>query len=407
VARMRGQAEGLALVVMAMLLAAGIASIVYGLRQMQEAGREVSQLAALISEKTGEQVYFKIDNGTVYARSTLTTRIKQVVVYNSSTGVLEHNEALDLYLPAGEWVPLPLSQEAVDAIANGSMILLALTERGNLVAYDPRGLTEDIVRIIRGLPSPGSGVYYYKNYGYRISWGRPNMSRVGDLLLKAPIDCSRSVSSDGLYTQYTNCNVNLTFYIHGNVAPLKITYNMNSSDAVHYGDTVAVDPRGAAYYTPGAVDYMQVYRVLRVVGRGVYTVNVTYNITPTSPNPSVYPITLQLVPVMYIYRYTPEGVYTVVALVNSPRSVGYTLPFENRAWLRRVLLESTIQTANLTSPFIKTYTVSIDTRSVGEEDALVFIGYEAVYTAYYPPPGTPSRVYTLIDISGDGVTVVS
>jgi len=59
----------------------------------------------LISEKTGEQVYFKIDNGTVYARSILTTRIKQVIVYNSSTGVLEHNEALDLYLPAGEWCP--------------------------------------------------------------------------------------------------------------------------------------------------------------------------------------------------------------------------------------------------------------------------------------------------------------
>jgi hypothetical protein len=405
--KMRGQAEGLALVVMAMLLVAGIASIVYGLRRMQETGREISQLAALISEKTGEQVYFKIENGTVYARSTLTTRIKQVVVYNSSIGVLEHNETLDLYLPAGEWVPLPLSQEAVDAIANGSMILLALTERGNLVAYDPRGLTEDIVRIVKGSLSPGSGVYYYKNYGYRISWGRPNMSRVGDLLLKAPIDCSRSVSSGGLYTQYTNCNVNLTFYIPENVAPLKITYNMNSSDAVHYGDTVAVDPYGAAYYAPGAVNYMQVYRVLRVVGRGVYTINVTYNITPTSPNPSVYPITLQLVPVMYIYRYTPEGVYTVVALVNSPLSGPYTLPVENRAWLGRVLFESTIQTASLTSPFIKTYTVSIDTRSIGEEDALVFIGYEAVYTAYYPPPGTPYRVYTLIDISGDGVTVVS
>jgi len=169
VARMRGQAEGLAIVVTAMLLAAGIASIVYGLRRAQETRREVSQLAALISEKTGEQVYFKIDNGTVYARSTLTTRIKQVVVYNSSTGVLEHNEALDLYLPAGEWVPLPLSQEAVDAIANRSMILLALTERGNLVAYDPRGLTEDINRIIGRPPFSGSGVYYYKNYGYRVN----------------------------------------------------------------------------------------------------------------------------------------------------------------------------------------------------------------------------------------------
>jgi hypothetical protein len=51
---------------------------------------------------------------------------------------------------------------------------------------------------------------------------------------------------------------------------------MNSSDAVHYGDTVAVDPCGAAYYAPGAVNYMQVYRVLRVVGQGVYTINVTY-----------------------------------------------------------------------------------------------------------------------------------
>jgi hypothetical protein len=404
---MRGQAEGLALVVTAMLLVAGIASIVYGLRRVQETGREVSQLAALISEKTGEQVYFKIENGTVYARSTLTTRIKQVVVYNSSTGVLEHNEVLDLYLPAGEWVPLPLSREAVDAVANGSMILLALTERGNLVAYDPRGLVESISQWFAQSPSSEAyGVYYYKNYGYRISWGRPNMSRVGDLLLKAPIDCSRSVSSGGLYTQYTNCNVNLTFYAPDNVAPLKITYNMNSSDAVHYGDTVAVDPYGAAYYAPGAANYLQVYRILRVRGLGVYTVNVTYNITPTSPNPSVYPITLQLVPVMYIYRYTPEGVYTVVALVNSPLSTINTLPVENRAWLGRVLFESTIQTASLTSPFIKTYTVSIDTRSLGEEDALVFIGYEAVYTAYYPPPGTPYRVYTLIDISG-GVTVVS
>lgn len=188
--KMRGQAEGLAIVVMAMLLVAGIASIVYGLRRMQETGREISQLAALISEKTGEQVYFKIENGTVYARSTLTTRIKQVVVYNSSIGVLEHNEALDLYLPAGEWVPLPLSQEAVDAVANGSMILLALTERGNLVAYDPRGLTEDIKRIIGRPPFSVSGVYYYKNYGYRVSYG--SVIDVNGALLGAPIDCARS-----------------------------------------------------------------------------------------------------------------------------------------------------------------------------------------------------------------------
>ena len=148
-------------------------------------------MAALISEKTGEQVYFKIENGTVYARSTLTTRIKQVVVYNSSIGVLEHNEALDLYLPAGEWVPLPLSHEAVDALANGSMILLALTERGNLVAYDPRGLVESISQWLEQSPSSGaSGVYYYKNYGYRVSYG--SVIDVNGALLGAPIDCARS-----------------------------------------------------------------------------------------------------------------------------------------------------------------------------------------------------------------------
>jgi len=39
---MRGRAEGLAIAVTAMLLAAGIASIVYGLRRVQETGREVS-----------------------------------------------------------------------------------------------------------------------------------------------------------------------------------------------------------------------------------------------------------------------------------------------------------------------------------------------------------------------------
>ena len=383
---MRGQAEGLALVVMAMLLVAGIASIVYGLRRVQETGREVSQLAALISEKTGEQVYFKIENGIVYARSTLTTRIKQVVVYNSSTGVLEHNETLDLYLPAGEWEPLPLSHEAVNAVANGSMILLALTERGNLVAYDPKGLTEDIVRIIQGLPSPGSGVYYYKNYGYRVSYG--SVIDVNGALLGAPIDCAHSnyLRERPLYY----CNVIPTTYNNNYWFPVFLTYNMNMSGLVtHYGDTAILK------YNPSFRNYTQIFRVLRVRGVQSTILNVTYNVsTYASP---VSPLSGSLVPVVYIYKYAPSTVYMHIALVSSKYSY-YT--DEAQMWLKRILLDS-VQSINGT-PWIKTYSIQLDTRSLGEDDALVFIGFEGVGEFSFL-----RGVRVLIDISGDGVTVVS
>jgi hypothetical protein len=90
-------------------------------------------------------------------------------------------------------------------------------------------------------------------------------------------------------------------------------------------------------------------------------------------------------------------VYTHIALVSS--KLGYYTD-ETQMWLKRILLDS-VQSINAT-PWIKTYSIQLDTRSLGEDDALVFIGFEEIGEF-----SSTRGVRVLIDISGDGVTVVS
>lgn len=172
--------------------------------------------------------------------------------------------------------------------------------------------------------------------------------------------------------------------------PVFLTYNMNMSGLVtHYGDTAILK------HNPSYRNYTQIFRVLRVRGVQSAILNVTYNVSTYASAGS--PQSGSLVPVVYIYKYTPSTVYTHIALVSSKYSY-YT--DETQMWLKRILLDS-VQSINAT-PWIKTYSIQLDTRSLGEDDALVFIGFEGVGEF-----SSTRGVRVLIDISGDGVTVVS
>jgi hypothetical protein len=187
------------------------------------------------------------------------------------------------------------------------------------------------------------------------------------------------------------CNVILTIYDSYNYwFPVFLTYNMNMSGLVtHYGDTAILK------HNPSYRNYTQIFRVLRVRGVQSAILNVTCNVSTYASAGS--PQSGSLVPVVYIYKYNPSTVYTPIALVSSKYSY-YT--DETQMWLKRILLDN-VQSINAT-PWIKTYSIQLDTRSLGEDDALVFIGFEGVGEFSFT-----RGVRVLIDISGDGVTVVS
>jgi hypothetical protein len=374
----RGQVEVVGLIVMATLL---ITTMYFSTISFQRAGvivNQASQLAQLLSERSSEEVYFMASNNTIYARSTVSTRVKEILVYNS-TGIVEH-VILDIYLPAGNWTQLPLTSSTVSKITSGEAVLLLLTERGNLVTWDPYAESSELNSLI------GSGLnslVFLDYYGYKLQAGSIDMNIYNQqgfkefLFLTAPVDCSR-VRFDAYGGPYWDmvCNCNMSSRFHWLTYGLYGKYTTNPypprpiiGENFYFVQNSSLLIIGADLTWSN--NYFQVYRLLKYVGNTPIQFNVTIKVRGYYYLGSTqYPLTLDFIPVVYIYDATTSPL--------TPVSLGRGSSDTFKPWLKRIPLESSYISTSSSSFWSKTYTARIDPSTVSASTILILVGVEAV-----------------------------
>jgi hypothetical protein len=374
----RGQVEVVGLIVMATLL---ITTMYFSTISFQRAGvivNQASQLAQLLSERSSEEVYFMASNNTIYVRSTVSTRVKEILVYNS-TGIVEHVIS-DIYLPAGNWTQLPLTNSTVSKITSGEAVLLLLTERGNLVTWDPYAESSELNSLI------GSGLnslVFLDYYGYKLQAGSIDMNIYNQqgfkefLFLTAPVDCSR-VRFDAYGGPYWDmvCNCNMSSRFHWLTYGLYGKYTTNPypprpiiGENFYFVQNSSLLIIGADLTWSN--NYFQVYRLLKYVGNTLIQFNVTIKVRGYYYLGSTqYPLTLDFIPVVYIYDATTSPL--------TPVSLGRGSSDTFKPWLKRIPLESSYISTSSSSFWSKTYTARIDPSTVSASTILILVGVEAV-----------------------------
>jgi len=118
-------------------------------------------------------------------------------------------------------------------------------------------------------------------------------------------------------------------------------------------------------------NYFQVYRFLKYTGSTSRQFNVTVRIRGYYYLDSTqYPLTLDFIPVVYIYEADTPPL--------TPVSLGRGSSETFKLWLKRTPLEPSHVTTSSLTFWNKTYSVTIDPSVVGASTTLILIGVEVV-----------------------------
>lgn len=138
---MRGQAEAVGAIVIAMLILAGL--LVHGLaiRSASKQMQESSELAQLEVARRAEELYFYSNATGIYARSTTGSTVVYVAVYNDAGVVYEGLSPV--YVPLN-WTLLVANATIARLVKDGGAHLVVVTDRGNVFTWDPYGETAQL-----------------------------------------------------------------------------------------------------------------------------------------------------------------------------------------------------------------------------------------------------------------------
>jgi hypothetical protein len=382
----RGQAEAVGLIVMAAMLIAAIYLSTAIFQRASATFGQASQLAQLLSERAGEEVYFMVSNGTIYARPSISTRVKEILVYNS-TGVVEHI-VTDIYLAPGNWTPLPLTSVTVGKIASGEAVLLVLTERDNLVAWDPYAEYSELSSLTSGATVED----YSRSMGYKVLGGRT--SDPASLLSSGPHLCEIDLSGRYVPNVYEPCNA-FAQYITSDKLVVYLSFFTYSYNKTHWWfDSNGYLNLNATWFwsyaqSPGLVPPYAFLQVTRLVGAGgsaslTFYVDVRFNTTDIS---------------LRSYGGVAIVAYVLPSNTDLKSMVALAQPgIPATLWVKRVLIAYypmsslpyyTQQVGGTTWYVIYhngTYSVAVNTSELGLSEYVVAYGVEIVqwYTNMYP-----------------------
>jgi len=380
----RGQAEAVGLIVMAALL---IATIYLSTTMFQRASAvfgQASQLAQLLSERIGEEIYFMVSNNTIYARPSVSTRVKEIVVYNS-TGVVEHI-VTDIYLAPGNWTPLPLTSDVVSKVASGEAVLLLLTERGNLVAWDPYAEYSELSSLTSTVED------YSRSMGYKVLGGRT--ADPAGLLSNGPHLCEIDLSGRYVPNVYEPCNAYVRYITSDEQAIYLSFFTYNYNKTYWWFDNSGYLNLNATWFwsyaqSPGVVPPYAFLQVTRLIGAGssmnlTFYVDVRFNTTDAS---------------LRSYGGVAVVAYVLPSNTDLKSMVALAQPgVPATPWVKRVLVAYypmsslpyyTQQVGGTTWYVIYhngTHSVAIDPSELGLSEYVVAYGVEIVqwYTDMYP-----------------------
>jgi len=378
----RGQAEAVGIIVIAALLITSMYFSVSSVQMASETVAQATQLAQLLSERSAEEIYFMVSNNTIHARPSVSTRIKEILVYNS-TSIIEHL-IVDLHLSPGNWTPLPLTSGAQSKVTSGEAVLLLLTERGNLVTWDPYAEGSELLSLL----GSSSGLVFLEHYGYKLHAGGINMNVYSQqgfkefLFLLGPVDCNR-VKWDAYGGPYwdmvCNCNMStryhwVTYGLYGKITTNPYPPRPTTGENFYFVQNSSLLVIGTDLTWNN--NYFQVYRFLKYTGSTSRQFNVTVRVRGYYYFDSAqYPLTLDFIPVVYIYEADTSPL--------TPVSLGRGSSDTFKLWLKRTPLESSHVTTSSLSFWSKTYTITLDPGAVSSTSILVLVGVEVVKVTAY------------------------
>lgn len=135
---MKSQSEALGAIVLAFIVALGIAYAAHGLKAGYNYLSSYNQLMESLEGKKEESILFTINNisGSIFAKSTISSRAVGLVVFSRETVYYENFTSFEI--PQQEWIPIYLPGDVYALIAQFKNASLGvLTERGNLFVFSP------------------------------------------------------------------------------------------------------------------------------------------------------------------------------------------------------------------------------------------------------------------------------
>ncbi|MEM0046514.1 MAG: hypothetical protein QW039_04595 [Fervidicoccaceae archaeon] len=135
----RGIAEGIGVILLALMLTSFISILAYGTRHAESIIRTESSIQSILSLRRAERIVFGVNGSTLLAKSTIETEAVMLVVFWSNT-VYYSNESR-IPLQPGDWTLLPLPQEVAALIlSSGNASLGIITRYGNFFVFTPNDL---------------------------------------------------------------------------------------------------------------------------------------------------------------------------------------------------------------------------------------------------------------------------
>jgi hypothetical protein len=255
-----------------------------------------------------------------------------------------------------------------------------LTERGNLVAWDPYAESSELSSLVGGL----NRLVLLDHYGYKLHAGGVDLDYAYKqegfkefLFLIAPVDCRRvelGTYIGSYWDMVCNCNMSdryhwLTYGLYGKVTMNPYPPRPTAGEDFYFVQNSSLLIIGT--YLTSMSNYFQVYRLLRYVGNVPIQFNVTIRIRGYYVLFSnQYPMPLDFIPVVYVYDADTPPL--------TPVSLGRGSSETFRLWLARMPLEPSHVSTNSLSFWSKTYTVRIDPSTVGASAMLILVGVEVV-----------------------------
>jgi hypothetical protein len=326
---------------------------------------------------------------TIYPR--IPVYVREIILRDLG-GNLLHYKYLDILVNNSYSVEIP--------IINTPFHILLVSNDGVIYYYNPRddpGLATapDYLRskgyidseLIEYLSSSNSNSTYNSelipilSYGYKLHVGNINMDIYNQpgfkefLYLVGPIDCGR-VRFDAYGGPYWDmvCNCNMSSRFHW------LTYGLYGKYTTNPYPPRPITGENFYFVQNGSLliigtdltwsnNYFQVYRLLKYTGNTPIQFNVTIKVRGYYYLGSAqYPLTLDFIPVVYIYDATTSPL--------TPVSLGRGSSDTFKPWLKRIPLESSYISTNSLSFWSKTYTVTISPHEVGITSAVILVGLE-------------------------------
>lgn len=133
-------------IIMTLILVTYISLYVHSIRSLSQQNNYLVETQQIESIKRAENLFFRYaaEENAIYATSTISTSIKSLMIYDSTSVV--YNSLVNIRIYPSSWVKV-IDGDLAKRVTEGNYVLGVITENGNLVTWVPQQETLDELSI--------------------------------------------------------------------------------------------------------------------------------------------------------------------------------------------------------------------------------------------------------------------